>query len=42
LSIIRDFDPEELRKPLSDELIRELEWEKEMDKITKEKYAYLD
>jgi hypothetical protein len=25
LSIMRDFDPEELRKPLSDDLIRELE-----------------
>lgn len=41
LSIIRDFDPDELRKPLSDDLIQELEWEEDMDKLTKEKYAYL-
>jgi hypothetical protein len=41
LSIIRDFDPEELRKPLSEDLIRELDWEEDMDKITKAKYAHL-
>jgi uncharacterized protein (DUF2249 family) len=41
LSIIRDFDPDELCKPLSDDLIKELEWEEMMDKATKEKYAYL-
>jgi hypothetical protein len=41
LSIIRDFDPDELCKPLSDDLIKELQWEEEMDKATKDKYAYL-
>jgi hypothetical protein len=41
LSIMRDFDAEELRKPLSDELVKELQWEEEMDKITKDKYAHL-
>jgi hypothetical protein len=41
LSIMRDFDAEELRKPLSDDLLNELQWEEEMDKITKEKYTHL-
>jgi hypothetical protein len=41
LSIMRDFDPAELRKPLSDDLIRELEWE-EMDEMTKRKYDYIE
>jgi uncharacterized protein (DUF2249 family) len=41
LSIIWDFDPAELRKPLSDDLIKELEWEEEMVQMTKEKYGYL-
>lgn len=33
LSIMRDFDPEELRVPLPENLIHELEWEERMDKI---------
>ena len=41
LSIIRDFDSAELRKPLSDDLIKELEWEEKMDQMTKNKYAHL-
>ena len=41
LSIMRDFDPDELRKPLSADLIKELEWEEEMDKMTKDKYGYV-
>jgi len=39
LSIMREFDPAELRKPLSDDLIKELEWEKWMDDRTREKYG---
>jgi hypothetical protein len=42
LSIMRDFDPAELRTPLSEDLIDELEWEEEMDKMTVEKYSYLE
>jgi hypothetical protein len=38
LSIMRDFDPEELRKPLPDDLIQELEWQEEMNERTKKKY----
>lgn len=41
LSILRDFDAAELRKPLSADLIKELEWEEQMDQMTKDKYAYL-
>jgi hypothetical protein len=41
LSILRDFDAEELRKPLSEDLLKELEWEKKMDRITSEKYGYI-
>jgi hypothetical protein len=41
LSILRDFDAEELRKPLSEGLLKELEWEKKMDRITREKYGYI-
>jgi hypothetical protein len=41
LSIMRDFDPAELRKPLPDDLIKELEREEEMDQLTKEKYRHL-
>ena len=41
LSIMRDFDPEELRKPLPEDLIKELEWEEQMDQVTKEKYGYM-
>jgi uncharacterized protein (DUF2249 family) len=32
LSIMRDFDAEELRKPLSHDLLKEFQWEEEMDK----------
>jgi hypothetical protein len=39
---MRDFDPAELRTPLSEDLIDELEWEEEMDKMTVEKYSYLE
>jgi uncharacterized protein (DUF2249 family) len=42
LSIIRDFDPEELWKPVAHDLIKELEWEQEMDVRTREKYSYLE
>ena len=42
LSIMRDFDPEELRKPLPEDLIKELEWEEQMDQVTKEKYGYME
>jgi len=42
LSIMRDFDPEELRRPLPHDLIEELEWEQEMDERTREKYSYLE
>jgi hypothetical protein len=42
LSIMRDFDAAELRAPLPEDLIKELEWEEKMDKITAEKYAYLE
>jgi hypothetical protein len=41
LSIMRDFDAAELRIPLSADLIGELEWEKQMDKSTAEKYSYM-
>jgi hypothetical protein len=34
LSIMRPFDPDELRKPLSKELIAELEWQEEMARKT--------
>jgi len=42
LSIMRDFDPAELRMPLPEMLVSELEWEEQMDKITMEKYSYLE
>jgi hypothetical protein len=42
LSIMRDFDAEELRIPLPEELLAELEWEDEMDKATGEKYLHLE
>ena len=42
LSIMRDFDPEELRKPLPHDLIKELEWQQEMNERTREKYSYLE
>jgi hypothetical protein len=42
LSIMRDFDPDELREPISDDLNRELEWEEDMDETTAEKYSYME
>ena len=39
---MRDFDPEELRKPLPHDLIKELEWQQEMNERTREKYNYLE
>ena len=42
LSIMRSFDPEELRKPLPGELLKELEWETQMDKETRDKYTYIE
>ena len=42
LSIMRSFDPEELRKPLPEELLRELEWETRMDEETRDKYIYME
>src|SRR5579859_4204668 len=42
LSIMRDFDPAELRIPLPENLINELEWEEQMDKMTTDEYSYLE
>jgi ATP-dependent DNA helicase PIF1 len=42
LSIMRDFDAAELRIPLSKDLIGELEWEEQMDKVTAQKYSYME
>jgi hypothetical protein len=39
---MRDFDLAELRIPLSESLVRESEWEEQMDKMTAEKYLYLE
>jgi hypothetical protein len=39
---MRDFDAAELCAPLPEDLIKELEWEEKMNKITAEKYAYLE
>jgi len=39
---MRWFDPAELRKPLPDNLIKELEWQEMMDETTKDKYTYLE
>jgi hypothetical protein len=39
---MRDFDAAELRIPLSQELVGELEWEEQMDKATVEKYSYME
>lgn len=41
-SIMRDFDPGELRHKIWDDLKRELDWEEEMDEITKKKYGYTE
>ena len=41
LSIMREFDPAELRTPLPNELIKELEWQQQMDERMKDKYRYL-
>ena len=42
LSIMRSFDPDELRKPLPVELIKELEWEARMDEETRNKYHRIE
>jgi uncharacterized protein (DUF2249 family) len=42
LSIMRDFDPAELRIPLPQDLIDEMNWEERMDKVTAEKYSYME
>jgi hypothetical protein len=43
LSIMRDFDAAELRAPLPEDLIKKFkEWEEKVDKITTEKYSYLE
>src|SRR5579859_1811715 len=42
LSIMRDFDPAELHIPLPENLIDELKWEEQMDKMTTDKYSYLE
>jgi len=42
LSIMRSFDPDELRKPLPEELLKELEWEAEMDTKSRNKYLYVE
>jgi hypothetical protein len=41
-SIMRSFDPEELRKPLPAELLKELEWEAQMDEDTRLRYSHLE
>ena len=38
LSIMRPFDPAELRAPLSEALLAELAWEERMDEITRQNY----
>lgn len=38
LSILRPFDPDDLRAPISDELKAELKWEQEMNVLTAEIY----
>jgi hypothetical protein len=42
LSIMRNFDPAELHTPLPENLINELEWEEQRDKMMVEKYSYLE
>jgi uncharacterized protein (DUF2249 family) len=42
LSIMRDFNPAELRQPLPRDFIKELEWEDVMDGITKKKYGCIE
>ena len=42
LSIMRSFDPDELRTPLPVDLLKELEWEAQMDEETRNKYHYLE
>jgi len=42
LSIMRDFDPAELRILLPENLIDELKWEEQMDKMTTNTYSYLE
>ena len=42
LSIMRKFDHGELRTPLPDKLIQELEWQQQMEERTKDKYRYLE
>ena len=42
LSIMRSFDPDELRKPLPVELLKELEWETQMDEETRNKYRIIE
>ena len=42
LFIMRSFDPDELRKPLPVELIKELEWEAQMDEETRNKYRRIE
>ena len=41
LSIMRPFDPSELTTKLSDELLDELKWEEDLDRITHETYDAL-
>ena len=42
LFIMRSFDPDELRTPLPVDLLKELEWEAQMDEETRNKYCYLE
>jgi len=42
LSIMKSFDPHELRKPLLVELLNELEWEAQMDEETRNKYRRIE
>ena len=42
LSIMRSFDPGELWKPLPAELLKELEWEAQIDEDTRVRYSHLE
>jgi hypothetical protein len=42
MSILRDFGPAELRRPLPGNFVKELEWKEQMYKMSREKYAFLE
>jgi hypothetical protein len=39
---MRSFDPEELQKPLPAKLLKELEWEAQMDEYIRGRYSHLE